>query len=504
MLRKSLILSVFISFTIFGTTLAQQSILEKSDELTNKGKIAEAYQLMQKNSTTTNVKNVDFVWKIAKLAYWNGDVEASKKYYNSALKLDPNNFNIKLDYAKILFDLGDYKESIVLIKQYLANDNSSVDVQALLIKATFYDGQVRSAQNLIEKLPKPVKSAAQIIELKKEIATFKALNIGASVAYTNDDQPLETFTPRIKIGAQENQLVNWSIAGAFHNFSNDTLKTTAQTFQVGNLFHFNELKLDANVFLGATLLNSNDKDAIIGGVWLSKKINNAFALEVEASRNPYYYSIPSTQVLVTQDNLGAALVIKDLAKFTGKLQLQQQIYNDNNKINSISGWVLTPSLGKKNIQAKVGYSFDNTNSQTDNFRSVKSLNEVIQNYASSEVIAGVFDPYFTPNSQNIQNALLWLLIKPFKFVEINFTGSYALSATFENPVLFLNKNNVNQTVFDKDFIKTNYKPANYRASITYDEHKSFSSALNYEYFKSAYYTANTFMLSLNFRLINEK
>ncbi len=502
MLRKSLLLLLLFPILTISTALAQKSTLDRSDELTKKGEVAAAYQLL-KRYANSNSKNVDYIWKIAKLAYWNGELDESKKYYSVAIKIAPTNLNIKLDYAKMLFELGDYSESIVFFKEYLAYDSSSVDIHALLIKANFYNGDVKNALSLIAKLPSNLQSSPQIIAIKQEIATFSALNLAASLAFIEDDQPLTTLVPRIKISKQENHLINWSIGVALHKFNNDTVSNTAQTVQVGNLFHFRKLKLDANVFLGATLL-ANSQNSVIGGLWLSKKISNAFAVELEATRNPYYFSIPSTQTLVTQDNLGAALVINDLAKFTGRLQLQQQIYNDKNKINSISGWVLSPSIGKKNIQAKIGYSFDDTDSENDNFKPVKSLNEVVQDYPNSQNIAGFFNPYFTPNNQKTQNVLLWLLVKPVKHVEIIFTGNYALSAKFDNPVLFLNKDGSNQTVFDKDFLTQNYKPANYRASIKYDVNKKFSSAINYEYFKSAYYTANTFMLSLNYRLINEK
>ena len=503
MLQKSFTLFLLLSFYTVNTLLAQNSLLQRSDELTKKGEVAKAYQLLQKYQYT-NAKNVDFVWKLAKLAYWNSDIDAAKTYYNSVLKLDRNNFNIKLDYAKMLYELGDYQESSELLKQYLVHDNTSEDISTLLVKAKFYDGKVKNAEQLITTLPLPIQSSIQIKQLKEEIAIYKALNIGLSVAFTNDDQPLKTLMPKIKIGKQENHFINWSVEAAFNNFSNDTLSSSAQTIQAVNKFHFRKLGLDANVLLGATILNSNNKSSIIGGILLSKKISSAFALELEAIRNPYYYSIPSTNVLVTQDNIGGALVINNLAKFTGRFQIQQQIYNDNNKINSTSGWVLSPSLTGKNFQTKIGYSFDNTDSDNDNFTPVKSLNEIIQNYANSQVIDGIYNPYFTPNHQKTQSALLWFLLKPTKHLEINFTGTYALSATFENPILFLNTDDLNQTVFDKAFLKQKYKPANYRAGITYTVNKKFSSALNYEYFKSAYYIANTFMLSLNYRLINEK
>lgn len=503
MLRKLLTLILFINVASVNILMAQGSILAKSDDLVKKGKLEEAYQLLQRY-VKTYAKNPDLQWKIAKVAYWNKDIYAAKDYYNAAIKLSPTNLNIKLDYAKVLYEIGDYKESSEFLNQYVAYDKTAEDIWILLIKANFYDGKVKDAERLITIAPANIQSDLQITQLKKEIAEYKALSIGVSLAFTDDDQPMNTFKPKIRIGKRENHFINWMVEGAFNNFNNDTLSASSQTIKVGNTLHFRKLGLDANLSIGATILNSNSKGSVIGGITLSKNITKAFALEFEATRNPYYYSIPSTQVLVTQDNVGGAIVVNDLLKFTGKFQIQQQTYNDNNKIKSTSGWLLSPSLTGKMFQTKIGYSFDDTDSDRDNFRAVKTLNQIIQNYANSTEIIGVFDPYFTPHNQKSQNALLWLLVKATDQLEINFTGNYPLSATFENPILFLDKDNLNQTVIEKDFVKQNYKPTNYRAGITYRPSKKISTGLNYEYFKSAYYTASTYMLSFNYRLINEK
>ena len=503
MLRKSISVIIFITFISVSMLMAQASILNRSDELIKKGKIEEAYKLLQR-SARTYAKNADFQWKIAKVAYWDGDISASKDYYNAAIKLSPTNLNIKLDYAKVLYEIGDYKEASVFFSQYLAYDNTVEDIWAQYIKSSLYDGKAKDAERLIATAPANIQSALQMTALKKEILEFRALNIGVSAAYTSDDQPMYTITPKFRIAKRESHYLNWSVEGAFNSFTNDTLSSSSQTIKVGNTVHFRKLGLDAQLSFGATLLNSGSKSSIIGGILLTKSITKAFALESEFSRNPYYYSIPSTQTLVTQDNIGGAIVINDLAKFTGRLQIQTQTYNDKNKVQSTSGWVLSPSLTGKKFQTKIGYSFEDTNADRDNFKSVKSLNQIIQNYATTKEIVGVFDPYFTPRHQKSQNALLWLLIQATDDIAINFTGNYALSATFDNPVLYLDKDNLNQTYIQKDFIKQNYKPTNYRAGVTYTPNKKLITGLNYEYFKSAYYTANTFMLSLNYRLVNEK
>ena len=52
----------------------------------------------------------------------NGDVEESIKYYKRALELEPNQFLLKIGYARALNAIGEYKTSISLLKEIYTKD----------------------------------------------------------------------------------------------------------------------------------------------------------------------------------------------------------------------------------------------------------------------------------------------------------------------------------------------------------------------------------------------
>ena len=70
-------------------------------------------------------------------------------------------------------------------------------------------------------MPKTLYSNAELMTLRNEILDYNALNIGASVGYIDDNQPLETLIPKLRISKMHNSYFNWYFEGSFNKFSND-------------------------------------------------------------------------------------------------------------------------------------------------------------------------------------------------------------------------------------------------------------------------------------------
>jgi hypothetical protein len=88
---------------------------------------------------------------------------------------------------------------------------------------------------------------------------------------------------------------------------------------------------------------------------------------------------------------------------------------------------------------------------------------------------------------------------------MNLTGSYGFRATWDNPYLFLNQNEASSEIFiDKGFATETFKPATYKAELIYAINRALDMGLNYQYFKTAFFTADTFMFNLNYKIISEK
>ncbi len=498
-----LVLILLISVKSFSQVRRFTPSFEKTDQLIKEGKLEEAYTKMK----SLQVKHPrDFLtsWKTAQLAYWTWDIENAKLYFKLTLKLDETNVLVKEDYAKMLFAIGDYKEAAVLFNELRTISPESTEIWAYNIKSYYYNNELSNAMDLLLQMPENMKSNPELLALKSEIAAYKAVNINFSIGYTDDNQPMKTLVPKFRVSKMHNSYLNWYFEGAFNQFSNDTLDASSQIVKIGNKFTFNNLKLTADVHIGSTVLPALQESAFIGGLLLSKKITKGVDLIAELSRNPYYYSLPSTSSFVIQDNSGITLSISDIKKFSGNIQFQNQMFNDDNTIAASSLWFLSPGIGTKIIHAKVGYAFEAMDSEQDNFKSLKPIEQVIADFGTNTPIIGIYDAYFTPQNQQIHSALVALQLKLNSKTEINLVGSYGFRAKWDNPFLFLNEDSMGQLFIDKDFTTVDFKPATFKADFTYSVNTKLNISVHYNYFKTAFFTANTFMLNLNYKIFSEK
>jgi tetratricopeptide (TPR) repeat protein len=157
-----------------------KSTFEEADLLIKQEKFSQAYILM-KRYQTTNPNDFNAAWKTAQVAYWNWQVENAKLFYEIAIKLEPSNNDVKFDYAKMLFDVGDYKEAEVLFTTYRTANPSSAEAWIYSIKNLYFDKQLKKALDLYEQIPSSLGTNTDLKELKAEIYIYKATKVGFSV-----------------------------------------------------------------------------------------------------------------------------------------------------------------------------------------------------------------------------------------------------------------------------------------------------------------------------------
>jgi hypothetical protein len=441
-------------------------------------------------------KDFDVQWYAAKLAYWNWDIAAAKKFYKQALSLKKEHLYVRLDYAKMMVDIGEYATAIPLLKQYIAFDKWSVDAEKYLVKALYYKGNLAEALKVIDQMPDYMQQEKEIAVLKKEIEEQHAVYYQLGFDYASDDQPLKKATPNLLVSRKQSALFNWQLGGTYHSFVNEHSKSNAYVVEVGNRFHFDKLKQVLQLHLGLSNLSDAGKTEMTGGVQWFQKIEKHFMLELSAERKPYFYSLASTHATVVYDNYAAAFSFDNFKKFSGKIQVQQQQFNDGNKIANYSAWMLSPPLKLKWVIAKVGYSFQYADAASNHYTPTISVDSFLVNYDSTKQIPGVYAPYFTPAHQTIHAALLWIEIKPFKKLTLTCNANFPITAKLDNPYFFLNKDNSNAVFLDKNYATLNYQPANYKAELSYRMSPKLQLGLGYEYLKTNYYEANYFHVHL--------
>lgn len=436
-------------------------------------------------------EDFDVQWFAAKLAYWNWDVVAAKTFYKKALALKKEHLYVRLDYAKMLVDIGDYGIALPLLQQYVQFDKWSEEAQLYYIKALYYSGNLTAALHALHQMPDYMQNGNEVQTLNKEIRFRHGYNLQLTADFANDDQPLKTTSPSFNINRQNSALLHWQLNGNFHNFHKEANNTSAYVMEVGNQLHLLKLHQQIDVHLGVSNL-SNHSNETVGGINIKQALLQHVALGIDAERKPYFYSLASTQTAIFYNSFAASLSFNDFKMWSGKVQWQQQQFDDDNSITNLSGWLLSPALKWKWLRVKAGYSYQSANATTNHYSPTITVDSFLVNYDSTRKIPGVYTPYFTPAHQTIHAALLWLEIKPSNKFIFTATANFTFSASLDNPYFFLNKDNSNNVFIDKGFSQQTYQPAHYKADLSFKHSEQLQLGLGYEYLKTNYYEANYF------------
>ena len=483
------------------TTHSQEhkDTLQFCKQLKDAGNIKDSYRIL-KTYLNKHPKEFNAIWFTAKLAYWNWEIDNAKTYYQTAFSLQPKNYYLKLDYAMMLVEIGEQEEAIVHLEQYIKYDSLSKDAQLYLAKAYYWQGNTGEALMVLNHLPAQLKNNELVKELRHEISLVRATNLDIKTGYDFDDQPLKHITAEAALHKYESNLLNWSVDVNTHQFKSDSSSTNAYSLEAGNKFSFYNLGMQINTRLGATSLPFANTTVFTGALGIHKKLYPGISLLLSAERKPYFFTSTSTQISVLQTEATAAIAVENFKQFSGKLQYQQQLF-DGNSIKSFSAWVLSPALKLNKFSIKAGYAYQQADADLNNYTSNKSIDSLLVHY--TEPIAGIYAPYFTPKTQQIHSALLWLNYKPSGRFSLTATGSYGVSASLSNPYLYLTEAPSDGPMLAKGYSNQTYTPIDASLKLLYKFNERVSANASYEYHKTNFYTGQFINATINILLLNE-
>ena len=503
-IRKKLWLSfvflIFISFSLQAQN--QEDTIGTCKKLINSGKTAEAYSLL-KVYTSRHPKDFSTVWYTARIAAWNWDTKNAKQYYEQAIALQPKDFYIKLEYGKMLVDVGQYEKAFDYLNDYISFDGKSLEAQLYLITAYFYNGNTKLALETINDLPDNQKNNPAVKKLQHQILLYRATNLNFSTVYSTDDQPLNIMMPSLEIAKQTSDSWNWYAKGGMNLFSNDTLHHSSYFAQIGNHFYFKKIKTQAEAAIGVSNLSTTNKFSGTGKLSVSKKMFNIFSINLQTERLPYLYSISSTETNVMQTNVIGALVFDDYKHFTGRIQYLKQLYNDNNSIQSYSAWFLKQVFKSKGFKFKLGYAFAYSNADKTEYTSTVSLDSA-EHLSATQAIPAIYNPYFTPATQKINGVLAWAEIKFAKKAVLTLSGNIPVYATLLNPKVYIDSTSNSNVKFATSFSPEQYYPMDLKADFSYKASEIFLLNIGYQYLRTSFYTAQYINVSLHFKILSHE
>lgn len=107
--------------------LTADDTLNHAKQLKANGKLQVAFKLLREFHANHR-SDFNSTWLYAQTAWWAGEFKTADKVYDEAIRLSPSNYSLKLEYAQMLVDKGNYEKAKPLLTAYSKFDPTNNDL----------------------------------------------------------------------------------------------------------------------------------------------------------------------------------------------------------------------------------------------------------------------------------------------------------------------------------------------------------------------------------------
>lgn len=101
-------------------------------------KAVKLYKSYQKN----HPKDINAPWKLGQVRLWQSRNKQSDAAYNQALKLDPKNDNLRLNYTHSLLDMGKFSQAEKILSEMELEGKDYPNMALLRARMNYYKGDL--------------------------------------------------------------------------------------------------------------------------------------------------------------------------------------------------------------------------------------------------------------------------------------------------------------------------------------------------------------------------
>ena len=141
---------ISVVFFCFNSIVSQAQVkkdtLAIARQLRDEKKIKPAISLLEKY-LQNHSKDLNANWLLAQTLYWDKQIKAAEKVYEKVIKENEGNYYLKLDYSKMLVELGETDKALPILNAYLVYDANSSDALLALAKISYLKNDGEAALN---------------------------------------------------------------------------------------------------------------------------------------------------------------------------------------------------------------------------------------------------------------------------------------------------------------------------------------------------------------------
>lgn len=482
---------------IVGTSHAQEKdTLSIVKHLDAEGKTRQALRLME-NYYPAHQEDFFATWIYAQVAFRAERYRLSSQLYEKAIRKHPDDYILELDYAKSLVYAGSFKRASERLNRITETDISAPEPWLYLSMIENWRGEPRKALGMLDNLIKNAPGYVPAQKLREEILLDRAPWLALNGLYSSDDQPLQLVVPDLRGGWYRSHLLGLDIQMTFPFSPLDSGTFWSFGLNAGNRFHFSKpnlnLYLNVGFFHHATLNTTN----WTGAFKLEKIFFRKMPVWFEATRKPFLSTEGSFRQPVIENHYTLAVAWDDPDSWNGRLSAERSTFStDNNRVTAFCGWLFVPAIKLGPVKLHFGYGYNYSDAKESRYVSKEPLDVLIAKWDTGMVIEGVYDPYFTPNNQQIHSLLGTIELQAAQNLSFAVKANYGIYGTTLYPYLFFDSNSTDSLFINRAFTKETFHPWNLGARINWAIGRTFELSADYSYNSTLYYTSNVFGLTL--------
>jgi hypothetical protein len=497
LIHLTIIIIIIIPSFVFSQTQSEE--LSKARELFDNSQFRKANKILKKLNMEYP-EDLNTQWLYSQSVYWSRKFNRSMVLYEGAIASHPDNYYLLLDYGIKLVDMGAFRKALPILEKYLAYDNQGPDALVALSKMAYWQGNYKKALAQIDSLLLVQPDNTKAKELYEEIKLAKSPLIQFSTLVSDDDQPLFSIQPSLKVSKSENAYFNPSITLGTPYFVVEDSRFQAYNFSLSNRFNFSKLHTSISAEWGLFQL-PNREIIFTGGIKLSQSITRQLGLELSVNHKPYLSTRANMNFPVRQVQYDFAVNWKGKHGWMGSIgHTLNDFYTDNNQVHSSGIWILSQPLKLANTESRAGYAISYSNTHEDRFIPDRNIDQIIDSWTVSQSITGFYFPYFTPNEQFVNSLIYQFNYKPTIKFEVGLNAKYGFRGTTRNPYLYLNTD-LNHNIFiQKEFYEDTFSPYEGKVYFHWNLSRKVSLQSAYSLLSTYFYKSQAGIITIHVRM----
>ena len=454
----------------------------------------------------TGRRNVDGLRLQAQVLYWKQEFKRAAALHEQAIAAFPALPVLRLDYARLLTELGEPGKAQGLLRQCLAQDSLQAEAYILLARIHYQNLQLAQARQELATLLRHFPGNADALALRREIDQSTGPYVRVGSIFRRDDQPLTAWTQELEASWFRSGLLAPTVqvqANQFKLPEEGALTTAARSYwlQAGNKLSWPQHGLSLTATAGVFAAPPGGRPLrATGALQLTKKLSRTLALDLSTARQPYQYVLASVRQPVLENVAGGALRYSRAGNWLGKAGYDQRQYGDDNLVRAAYVWLLAPLVSRKTLTVQGGYSFAYATAAASTYTAVRSLAAVV---AGGGAVEGRYRPYFTPKNQAVHALLLSARLTALPRLTVSGRGSFGVAGRADAPFLYLDKAGNDTFFFARGFSRQSYHPVEVHGEVALKATPSWSVATSYDYASLIFYRAHQAALQLQYHLVRD-